>query len=310
MSKAIYQVKNWPEYNEALVKRGDLTFWLNESVLAEWRNRQPTGKPGRPLTFSDSALECMLALRSIYRLPLRGTEGLMRSLFKLLGVDAPVPTFATLSRRQGRLKIDLGVVPSQEPIHLLVDSTGLKVFGEGEWKTRQHGIGKRRAWRKLHLGVDAKTRQIVSVELTDKDTHDAEVLPKMLASIQCEIEKVGADGAYDTWKCRYAINERAAKSVIPPRRDAAVCERDDPVAKERNEAIEHREGWGEKHWKEKSGYHIRSLVETAMFQVKTTFGSETQAREIQNQIAEAVMKSKILNTFIQQGLPQSVKIST
>ena len=309
MSKAIYQVKNWPEYNEALVKRGDLTFWLNASVLAEWKQSEPTGKPGRPKTFSDSAVECMLALRSIFRLPLRGTEGLMRSLFALLGVATEVPTFATLSRRQGRLTIDLGAIPSGEPIHLLVDSTGLKVFGEGEWKVRQHGIGKRRAWRKLHLGVDAKTRQIVSVELTDKDTADSQVLPRMLASIQCEIEKVGADGAYDTWKCRYAIHQRGASAVIPPRQDAVLSDRDHPAAKERNEAIEHRDGWGDKHWKKESGYHARSLVETAMFQVKTTFGAETQAREIQNQIAEAVMKSKILNTFIQQGLPETIKIT-
>lgn len=308
MGKAVYQVKNWPEYNEALVKRGDLTFWLNESVLADWQRTERSGRPGRPQTFSDSALECMLALRSIFRLPLRGTEGLMRSLFVLLGIAARVPTFATLSRRQGRLKIDLGAVPAGEPLHLLIDSTGLKVFGEGEWKTRQHGIGKRRTWRKLHLAIDAKSRQIVSVELTGNDTHDAEVLPKMLAGIDCEIEKVGADGAYDTWKCRYAIHERGASAVIPPREDAVFSKRNHPAALERNEAVEHQYEWGRKHWKQQSGYHTRSLVETTMFQIKRTFGAETQAREIQNQIAEAVMKSKILNTFIQHGLPRSVKI--
>jgi len=308
MAKTEYKVTNWPEYNQALVKRGDLTLWLNDAVIREWETPQPERRRGRPKTYSDTALECMLALRSFYRLPLRATEGLMQSIFVLLGVTCRVPTFATLSRRQGRLIIDPAALLDGEPIHLLVDSTGVKVFGEGEWKVRKHGIGKRRAWRKLHLGIDEATRQIVAVELTTNDVGDSEVFPRLLLSIEGEIEKVCADGAYDTWNCRYRIAEAGAEAVIPPRRGSVTSEGSHRSVQERNEAIDHIDSHGEKDWKRKSGYHRRSLAETAMFQIKTTFGAETQARSIQNQIAEAVMKSKILNTFIRNGLPQSIKI--
>ena len=306
--KSKYKVTNWPEYNEALIKRGDVTLWLNESVLAEWKNAARTGRPGRPRRFSDTAVECMLALRCVYKLPLRGAEGLLRSLFKLLGMETEVPSYATLCRRQGGLKPDLGAAGAGGPLHMVVDSTGLKVFGEGEWKTRKHGFGRRRGWRKLHLGVDARTREIVASELTDNNVHDCEVLEKLIVSVRGEIECVGADGAYDTWECRYRIAEHDAEAVVPPRGDAAISGGEGRAERERDAAVEQIRENGKDHWKENSGYHQRSLAETAVFQIKTAFGPEMRANEIQNQIAEAVMKSKILNKFIHQGMPDSVKI--
>ena len=308
--KAVYKVKNWPEYNEALVKRGDITCWINPVVIEEWLNVAPSGKPGRPMTFSDATLEAMLALRSLFRLPLRSIEGLMRSIFAILDIEKPIPTYATLSRRQGRLDIDLGVGISEEPIHLLIDSTGLKVFGEGEWKARQHGKDIQRTWRKLHLGIDAATREIVAVDVTDNSVGDSTMLPELLLSVDAKISKVIADGAYDTWECRYEIVERDAEAIIPPRNNATerASEGSDEAINQRNEAVRHSQTHGKAAWKVASGYHKRSLVETTMFRVKKSFGPDTQARLLQNQLAEMVMKSKILNQFIQNGLPVTVRV--
>ena len=307
-TKAKYKVTNWPEYNDALITRGAVTLWMNESILAEWKAGARSGKRGRPRFYSDTAMECMLALKCVYKLPLRGAEGLLRSLFDLLGVETAVPSYATLCRRQGRLKPDLGAVGTGEPIHLVVDSTGLKAFGEGEWKTRKHGFGRRRGWKKLHLAVDAVNREIVATELTDNNVHDCEVFGRLLVSVEGEIERVGGDGAYDKWECRYRIAERGAGAVVPPRADAAVSGGETRAEQERDAAVEQIRENGAEHWREHSGYHQRSLAETAVFQIKTAFGPEIRANEIQNQIAEAVMKSKVLNKFIHQGMPDSVKI--
>lgn len=205
--------------------------------------------------------------------------------------------------------LDLGVNRSEEPRHVLVDSTGLKVFGEGEWKVRQHGVGKRRTWRKLHLAVYAKTREIVAMALTESKRGDCQVLPSLLLQIEGKLSKVGADGAYDTWECRYAIIQHEAQAVIPPGADA-VLNGNDQIEKvrQRDQAIREIKENGLKAWKQNSAYHQRSLAETTMFRMKTTFGGELQSRVIQNQIAEAVLKSHILNRFIQEGLPQSVKL--
>jgi len=306
--KTRYKVADRPEYNEALIKRGDVTLWLNESVLSDWEGCGRTGRPGRPRRFSDTAVECMLALRCVYKLPLRGAEGLLRSLFELLGVEAGIPSCATLCRRQGGLNPGLGAAGNGGPLHMVVDSTGLKLFGEGEWKTRKHGFARRRGWRKLHLGVDTKTREIVASEPTDNNARDREVFEKLIVSVRGEIERVGGDGAYDKWECRYRIAERGAEAVVPPREDAAVSGGESKAERERDAAVEQIRENGKEHWKENSGYHQRSLAETAVFQIKTAFGAEVRANDIQNQIAEAVMKSKVLNKFIHQGMPDSVKI--
>jgi hypothetical protein len=303
-----YKIQNWAEYNQALIRRGDITWWFDQDVIAQWQQGQRTGRRGRPVIYSDVALQCMLALRLLYRLPLRAAQGLLGSLLGLLGCMLPVPNYSTLCRRQRHLSLDLGVSPTEGPRHVLVDSTGLKVFGEGEWKVRQHGVGERRTWRKLHLAVDAKTREIVAMALTESNRSDCEMLPSLLLQIDGKLSKVGADGAYDTWECRYAIIQREALAVIPPGTDAVINGNDQiEEVRQRDQAIREIKEDGLKTWKQNSDYHQRSLAETTMFRMKTTFGGELQSRVIQNQIAEAVMKSHILNRFIQEGLPQSVR---
>lgn len=303
-----YQVTNWNEYNQALIERGDITLWFDQDVLDQWQATERTGRAGRPPVYSDLALQCMLALRLLYRLPLRAAQGLLGSLLRLLGCGLAAPHYSTLCRRQRRLAVELGASASEGPRHVVVDSTGLKVFGEGEWKVRQHGVGKRRTWRKLHLAVDTQSGEIVGTVLTEAKVSDGGVLPTLLLQIDGEITKVGADGAYDTWECRYAIIQREALAVIPPGADAVIHGNDQiEEVRQRDADIRAIQEDGLKAWKQNSGYHQRSLAETAMFRVKTTFGGELKSRIIQNQMAEAVMKSHILNRFIQAGRPKSVR---
>jgi len=303
--KALYRVTNWEEYNQSLIRRGNMELWFNEEVLEQWA-APATGRRGRPRQYSDLALQCLLALRLLYHLPLRATQGFFLSLLRLLECPLAVPNYTTLCRRQGRLGPGLAVTPSQAPRHLLIDSTGLKIFGEGEWKVRMHGKSKRRTWRKLHLAVDGATQEIVATRLTESSVRDAQVLPSLLLQVDGRIRQVSADGAYDTWECRYVIHTREAQATIPPRDNGvpAGCPEIPPAA-ERDQALADIERDGSKSWRQQSGYSRRSLAETAMFRVKTTFGEKMRARLIQNQIAEAVMKSHILNKFIQEGLPKS-----
>lgn len=307
-----YRVKNWQEYNQSLIERGNVELWFNEDVLDNWTHPSANGRRGRPRVYSDVAMQCLLALRLLYHLPLRATQGLFVSLLRLLGCALLVPNYSTLCRRQASLNPGLALDPSRKPRHLLIDSTGLKIFGEGEWKMRTHGKDKRRTWRKLHLAIDASTREIVAMRLTEATVHDAPVLPELLLQVEGKICKVSADGAYDTWECRYEIHTREAEANIPPRDNAAMSgctEQEVPPAAERDRAIAQIQQSGLKQWKQHTGYHRRSLAETTMFRVKTTFGERMKARTIQNQVAEAVMKSHILNRFIQQGLPKSKKVT-
>ena len=148
-TKQAYRLRNWKYYNAALVQRGSLTLWVSDEVITAWRNSEITGKPGRPRTYSDTAVLSMATLKEVYHLPLRATQGLMRSIMQLLGLDLPVMDYSQLSRRCALLEVVLPRHQNNEPLHMVVDSTGVKVFGEGEWKVRQHGYSKRRTWRKF-----------------------------------------------------------------------------------------------------------------------------------------------------------------
>jgi len=312
-SKAVYKLNNWKQYNRALIERGRVNLWFDPEDAGSWIGGKSKGKRGRPHYFTDAAIECMLALRYRYQLPLRATQGFVSSLFELSGLNmgqVEVPTYATLSRRQGLLNPTLELkLNSDEAIHLLVDSTGLKVYGEGEWKVRQHGAGKRREWRKLHLGIDAQSQQIVACVLTESVVHDSEVLPKFLMNIDLEIEKVSADGAYDTWQCRVHIAEKQAQALIPPREGAILdLGEHGQAGQDRDESLRSISRNGKTGWKTSSGYSKRSLVETAMFRFKKSMGAELKGRELENQISEAIIKSKILNRFAQIGMPESYKV--
>jgi len=170
--KRQYHICNWSEYNAALVKRGSLILWGDEAAVAEWHNHQRSGQPGKPRTYSDLAITWMATLQVVYHLPLRATQGLLCSVVQLLGVALEVPDYTTLCRRRQRLAVRLPVQTKQQSLHLVVDSTGLKVYGEGEWKVRQHGWTKHRTWRKVHLGVAEASGELLAVVVSTPLVHD------------------------------------------------------------------------------------------------------------------------------------------
>lgn len=307
--KPSYRIRNWSEYDTALKQRGSLTFWIDEAVIAGWINEQKSGRRGASKHYSDGAIALMATVQSLFNLPGRQTEGFLESLFGLMGIDLPVPDHSTLSRRSGKVAVEMPVAPSQGGIHVVVDSTGVKVYGEGEWKVRQHGVDKRRTWRKLHLGVNEATGEILAAVASTNNLSDDEAFADLLEGIADEIEQVSGDGAYDKRKCYDQIAARGAKATIPPRQDAAIWQ-DDPQTGEvppRNRVLERIDQVGRQPWKQESGYHRRSLAETTMFRVKTIFGGSLR-RRFDNQAVELFLKWAALNRMIQLGKPDSYKV--
>lgn len=299
--KAIYRLRNWSAYNQALVQRGNITIWFDEESIEAWRAEHDPDKPGAPFLYSDTAVLCALTLKEVFRLPLRQTEGFVTSLVSLLALALPVPDYSTLSRRAKTLDVPLPRTERDEPVHLVVDSTGLKVFGEGEWKVRQHGWVKRRTWRKLHLAVDAKTGEILAQVLTSKDVGDHQMLRPLLEQVDDVLSYVSADGAYDTTDCYGAIAAREALPLIPPDSDA----RDWGSQGARDQVVRRVNEIGRKAWKEESGYHQRSLAETAMFRMKTVFGPKLSARTEERQQTEAAVRCRALNRMTSLGMPRT-----
>ena len=231
-----YKTTNWSAYNSALKQRGSLTIWFDPEMT--W-TPPPSGRRGRQQSFSDAAIQTCLTLKVLFGLPLRQTTGFVESLLRLVGLDWTVPGFSTLSRRQKTLNVRLPYRGSTGPLNLLIDSTGIKSEGEGEWNARKHGGPKRRIWRKIHLGIDAETLEVRAVEITGSNIGDAPMLPELLEQIppNQEIGSVTADGAYDTRKCHEAIAARHADAVIPPRKNAKPWKTVTAGAVARNEAL-------------------------------------------------------------------------
>jgi Transposase DDE domain len=305
-AKTRYKVKNWREYNESLVRRGDVTLWFDANVIDAWEHDNAASKVGRPFTYSDIAVETLLTLRELFRLPYRQTEGFGRALAKLMEADVTIPDFTSLAKRAAKLGVSLDVRTAKGPIDVVVDSTGLKVFGEGEWKVRQHGVGKRRTWRKLHLTVDPATREIVAELLTENSGHDADQVEPLLNQVDGPVKTFYGDGAYDKWKVYDHLAQREIAPVIPPQHNAKIKQHGNATAEPlpRDEAIRGIRRHGRSGWKREIGYHRRSLGETAMYRLKTCFGNVLKNRKLQNQRTEARLRSKILNKFTQLGLPQ------
>jgi len=296
-----YKIKNWRTYNEALKRRGSLTIWFDPEMTWEAR---PTGKRGRQPTYSDAAIQTCLTMKVLFGMALRQTTGFVESLLQLSGLKWSVPDFSTLSRRQKSLAVNIPYRGSEGPLHLLIDSTGIKVEGEGEWNARKHGGAKRRIWRKVHLGIDEKTLEIRAVEFTSIDIGDAPMLPELLGQIppEQEIGNVTADGAYDTRKCHDAIADRGAHAVIPPRKNAKFWKPESAGAIARNEALRASKRLGRKIWRKWSGYHRRSRVETKMHCMKL-LGQRLMAREPDRQVAELQIRVAVMNGFTALGIP-------
>jgi hypothetical protein len=296
-----YRTLNWSTYNASLRERGSLTVWFDLST--PW-HAGPSGKRGGQLVYSDAAIQACLTIKVLFGLPLRQTTGFVASLLKLAGLHWPVPDFSTLCRRQKTLAVQLPYRGSGGALHLLVDSTGIKVRGEGEWHARKHGGARRRVWRKVHLAVDEATLEIRAVEVTGSGVGDAPVLPDLLRQIPGgeEIAAVTADGAYDTRGCRDAIVNRGADAIIPPRRNAKPWKKDSPGAAGRNEALLAIKRLGRTIWRHWSGYHRRSRAETKMNCMKL-LGQKLMSRDFDRQTAEIQVRIAILNRFTALGIP-------
>ena len=310
MKKKDYYLRNSRDYNESLVNRGDIRLWVDDEVIESWYAEPEDSGTLFQKIYSDDCIRCGLRLRALYRLPLRALQGFLASLFALAGIFLKIPHFSTFSRRQEKLGPDLSQDPSSEATYIAIDSTGIKVFGEGEWKTRVHGYSYRRTWRKLHLAVDVETHEIKAVAVSTNDFKDGELLDALLDQLGESTEKVFADGAYESFENYESIRKQGAEPVIPPRKDAKIRQHgnlsEDPLV--RDEVVRSIKKKGRKRWKQESEYHLRNISETAMFRFKNTFGDKLLSRTFNRQVVELIDKCNMLNTMAELGMPDSVMI--
>ena len=304
---ARYRATNWSSYNDALRKRGSLLIWLDKEMT--W-HAPHEGRPGRPPVFSNAAIQFCLSIKVLFKLPLRQTAGMVASLLRLAGLDWPVPDYSTLCRRQKTLKVQIPYRRAEGPLNLLVDSTGIKFLGDGEWQARKHGVQGRRQWRKVHLAMDIATSDIRAVEFTPSREGDSPVLPDLLGQIP-EDEDIGtvtADGAYDTRRCHGAVIARGGTAIIPTRRNGRAWKEDCPAAKARNETLRATRHYGRAFWKRWTGYHARSRVEAKMRCLKA-FGERIAARDPDRQTAEIHIRVALINRFNALGTAHVVRVA-
>lgn len=305
--KGLYRVKNWPEYDRALVQRGSLTFWLSDDFEKIWMYAGEKQR-GSQFAYSDKAIEIMLTIKEVFHLTNRGAEGFVCSLFQMLNLHLPVPDHSTLSKRGKRLHVKLPRKTSGS-FDLVLDSTGLKIYGEGEWKVRKHGYSKHRTWRKLHVGANPENGEIQVAVLTENNVTDATVVKEMLAQIEQTLLTCAADGAYDKRKVYDALNAHSPEVdiLIPPRKNAHIWQHGNLKAErlKRDENLRYIRQHGRQQWKEDSGYHRRSLAETVLFRLKTIFGDRLSTRLLETQTTQALIRCRALNKMTHLGLPQS-----
>ena len=293
--------RDWSAYNKSLVKRGDLFLWFDEETLSNWYSAPDCNKQGRPYTYSDVAIQTLLSIREVFHLTYRSLEGFGQSLFSMLGITrTAAPDYSSICKRAKTLDVPIKVYDHRQTLHLLIDSTGLKDFGEGEWKVKKHGVSKRRTWRKIHIAVDGNTYQIHAVETTKTNVDDAEGALKLIRKIGKRIGSMRGDGAFDKKKVYNERSKRKSKACIPPRSNARLdyCGASGSARRYRNEAVIAMRKGDLGGWKERTKYHRRSLAETAMFQIKQIFGDKLKARNFDSQVVETRIKVTILNRFI------------
>jgi len=283
---------------------------VSSDVLEAWNAQARSGKRGHPQTYTDTAILCMASLQELYHLPLRATQGLLSSVVELLRVEVAVPCYTTLSRRRRTLEVNLPQREKTAPLHLVVDSTGVKIYGEGEWKVRQHGWTRRRTWRKLHVGVNEATGEIRAAVVRTNNYGDGPVLPELLAQVEGELSQVTGDGGYDDRQCYEAISERRARAVIPPQKGARIWQHGNSKAERhaRDENLRACRRHGRAKWKRESQYHRRSLAETTMFRLKMIFGERVAARCFDGQAAQMLVRCAVLNRITHLGMPQSYAV--
>jgi hypothetical protein len=302
--KMSFKVQNWPAYEAGLRRRGSLTLWIEDSALECWQTTGPSGQA----RYMDAAIETSLMLRTAFKLALRQTEGLMTSVLTLMGLTISAPDHSTVSRRAETLPVIQPATVPPGPLHVLIDSTGLQVYGAGQWLEAKHGAKSRRKWRKLHLAVDAASGMIVAQTLTDQDADDPSQVGPLLDQIDEPIGQVTADGAYDgspTYQT-IAAHSDGIEVVIPPRSTAVPSGEPGPPT-QRDSHLAMIAEQGHLAWQATTGYGQRSLVETTMGRYKSLIGPRLRARGFPAQQTEAAIGVAVLNRMLATGRPDSVR---
>jgi len=303
------KVMNAAAYDAALRQRGSLTVWFTEEAVAAWR-AEPRTTAGGQAWYSPLAILTALTLRAVFRLALRQTEGLIGSIIGLLGLALAVPDHSTLSRRAATLEVPR---PRRdgEPIHLLVDSTGLKLCGAGEWLIEKHGTKTRRSWRKLHIGMDANTGQIVAATLTRKEVDDGSQVDPLLDQVGASVASFTADGAYDQDSVSTTLAERHPEAVIivPPRSTAVPSETAETEPTQRDHHLQFIAEHGRAAWQKASGYTKRARVEATIGRFKQVIGEGLRSRTDQHRATEVDVAVHALNRMLELGRPISVRIA-
>jgi hypothetical protein len=308
-TKKKYSIRNWSEYNRGLVNRGSITIWFSEDAIERWLAKN-CSKRGRPKIYSDEAILCALVIKAVYRLPFRALRGFILSIVQLLGLTLPVPCYTRICRRAAELGQQIERLGIKRPTDIVFDSSGLKVYGEGEWKVRQHGKSKQRTWRKIHLALCPDSHEIVLSYLSKNNEADCEAVPKMKDRLPRSVKRSYGDGAYDKESCYREFHRAGIDPIIPPQRGAVLHNLiKEPWMKSRNDAIRAIAGLGNddearKIWKKLMGYHRRSLGETGFYRWKSLFGGDLKSRKIANQRGEVYAKSIALNKMTTLGMPK------
>ncbi len=320
------RVTNWREYDESLRRRGSLTVWFSDEAIEAWKAERRTGRGGQP-EYSDLAILTALTLRAVFRLPFRQTEGLIGSVIGLLGLDLAVPDHTTLSRRAETLEVprpkprgagasagnDAGGDAGGDagPMHLLVDSTGLKLYGAGEWLVEKHGTKRRRSWKKLHLGVDARTGRIVAATLTDREVDDASQVGPLLDQVEDPVASFTGDGAYDQESVYADVAERHpdADVIVPPRSTAVPSATAETAPTRRDRHLHLIAEKGRMGWQKATGYNARARAEAAVGRFKRVIGDGLRSRTDGRRATEVNVGVHALNRMLEFGRPESVRVA-
>jgi hypothetical protein len=288
---------------------GSLTVWFSEEAIAAWRAEPRRTRGGQP-HYSALAIRTALTLRAVFRLALRQTEGLIGSILQLLGLDLAVPDHSTLSRRAETLEMPRPVSRTGS-VHLWVDCTGLRLCGSGEWLVEKHGTQRRRSWRKLHIGVDAETGQILASELTTSDGEDGSQVEPLLDQITGPLASFIGDGAYDQTNVYDTVAEHHpnADVIVPPRSTAVPSDTAESAPTQRDRHLQSIAEHGRIGWQKQSGYTRRALVESAISRFKRVIGDALRSRTDRCRASEVAIAVQALNRMLELGRPKSVRIA-
>lgn len=304
------RVTNWAEYDAALRRRGSLTVWFTDEAIESWRAAPRTTPGGQPY-YSALAITTALMLRAVFRLALRQTEGLIGSILHLLGLELPVPDHSTIGRRARTIKLPARPRSDGGPLQVLVDSTGLKLGGPGEWLLEKHGTKKRRSWRVLHIGMDAASGRIVAATLTDRGVDDASQVGPLLDQVSSPVASLTGDGAFDRSSVYADVHERhpEAAVIVPPRVDAALSETAETTPTQRDRNIQAIKARGRMAWQKDSGYNVRAHVESQIGRWKRVIGDGLRFHTDEAQVAEVAIAVEVLNRMLDLGRPNSVRVA-